>query len=239
MEQLKEQLDQIDKEELWVKISEISDNLNSITASVNKPRKLSETIDNVHLLSERLNRLEQRVEGSWDKVDETMESLQFATENARKISEDGVVIAADAKDFMKTISQGEGTLGRLLNDDDLYLRTTSIMSKAETLMNDINHYGLLFHLNKGWKRTRTKRASNIAALETPSEFRLYFDEELDHINTSLSRVSILLQQADERGAREEIVENSAFADVFLNLMRQVDGLQQSLKYYNENLQEAR
>jgi phospholipid/cholesterol/gamma-HCH transport system substrate-binding protein len=50
----------------------------------------------------------------------------------------------------KEISNGQGTFGKLLQADDMYLRLTSLLSKADTMMNDMNHYGILFHLNKGW-----------------------------------------------------------------------------------------
>jgi len=52
------------------------------------------------------------------------------------------------------IREGKGTLGQLISKDDFYLHLNAILSKVDTTLNDINHYGLLFHLNKGWQRER-------------------------------------------------------------------------------------
>ena len=60
----------------------------------------------------------------------------------------------------------------------------------DTMMNDVNHYGVLFHLNKSWQRTRVKRISEMNALETPDSFKNYFQKEVDQINTSMARLSM-------------------------------------------------
>lgn len=136
------------------------------------------------------------------------------------------------------IAEGKGTVGRLIKSDEMYLRMTSLMSKADTLMNDINHYGLLFHLNKSWQRLRTQRATLMSALKSPSEFRDFFEQEIDQINTSMSRLSELIQKAEESATRDQIMESVPFKKDFSELLREVDGLSDNLRLYNQQLMES-
>ncbi len=131
------------------------------------------------------------------------------------------------------LSNGIGTLGRFITQDDFYLRLNSLLSKADTMMNDVNHYGLLFQYDKHWQRSRTKKANLLKSLETAKDFRCYFEGEVDCITTSLGRLTELLDYAGQE--RQKIVENEEFKRQFQNLMRSVQGLSDSLKLYNEGL----
>ncbi len=137
----------------------------------------------------------------------------------------------------QNIASGQGTVGKLFQGDDLYLRMTAVMSKMDTLMNDVNHYGVLFHLNKGWQRTRTKRASELNALQTPSSFKNYFQKEIDQINTSMARLSMVIEKA-QNNPDKQVLENGKFKENFAELMRQVTEMSSNLHLYNEQLSEA-
>lgn len=147
---------------------------------------------------------------------------------------DGAQTLRNLNQISRDIASGSGTVGRLIVGDDLYLRVASLMNKGETLMNDINHYGILFQYNKQWQKSRTKRANILKALDTPQEFRNYFEGEVDTMTTSLGRLSELMERAgtQERG---KILQSEAFKNQFAALMRQVQGLTDSLKLYNEEL----
>jgi phospholipid/cholesterol/gamma-HCH transport system substrate-binding protein len=132
----------------------------------------------------------------------------------------------------QNLNSGQSTLGKMINADDMYLRLTAIMSKADTMMNDINHYGVLFHLNKGWQRTHTKRISQLDALDSPVAFKDYFQSEIDQINTSMSRISMLVEKARE-GEENKVLETPSFRDNFAELLRQVDEMSGNLRLYNE------
>jgi phospholipid/cholesterol/gamma-HCH transport system substrate-binding protein len=134
----------------------------------------------------------------------------------------------------KEIATGSGTIGRLISGDDLYLRIASLMNKGETLMNDINHYGILFQYNKQWQKSRTKRANLLRSLDTPQEFKNYFEAEVDSMTTSLGRLSELMDRA-AGNERSEIMQSEAFKRNFAALLRQVQGLSDSLKLYNEGM----
>ncbi len=138
-------------------------------------------------------------------------------------------------DFMR---QGKGTFGRFLMEDETYLRITAILSKVNTLMNDVNHYGLLFNLNKQWQRTRLKQVNELNALKTSQNFCSYFNKEVDLINTSMSRLSMLIERAQKCDNAEEVFKSSAFKEDFSSLIRNAEALYDNLRLYNEQLQDA-
>jgi phospholipid/cholesterol/gamma-HCH transport system substrate-binding protein len=150
------------------------------------------------------------------------------------LNTDGAQTMRNLSQITRDVASGQGTVGRLIVGDDFYLRLASIMNKGETLMNDINHYGVLFQYNKQWQKGRTKKANILKALDTPQEFRNYFEGEVDSMTTSLGRLTELMERAgtDERS---RIVQSEAFKRNFAALMRQVQGLTDSLKLYNEGL----
>lgn len=176
--------------------------------------------ENVATTVENVTEITTKLADSWDEVDDSITNLSDTIANAKEVSE--------------KLSQGEGTLGKLISSDDLYLRTSSIFSKGETIMDDINHYGLLFHLDKGWQRLRARRMNLLAQLRTPQEFRNYFNDEVDQIQTSLSRVSLVLDKSESYPV---LMENPEYKKVFAELMRRVEGLEEALKMYNTQVME--
>jgi len=163
--------------------------------------------------------------------DDVFTNLGITLKNAKKAS-----FAFDH--LMQTTADGRGTLGKLFVDDDTYLRVTAILSKLDTLMNDVNHYGVFFNLNKEWQRTRIKQATALNALNSPEAFRSYFNQEVDLINTSMSRLSMLVDRAENSPESEKIFESKLFQRDFTELMRRAQALYDNLKLYNEQLQEA-
>lgn len=139
---------------------------------------------------------------------------------------------------LDNVAHGNGTIGKLLIEDDTYLRVTAILSKLDTMMNDVNHYGFLFNLNKEWQRTRLKQATILNALTTPQEFRDYFNKEVDLINTSMSRLSMLVDRAENSTDRGKIFDTNLFQKDFAELLRRSEALYDNLKLYNEQLIQA-
>jgi phospholipid/cholesterol/gamma-HCH transport system substrate-binding protein len=150
------------------------------------------------------------------------------------LNTDGAQILRNFNQISRDISSGSGTVGRLIAGDDFYLRLASLMNKGETLMNDVNHYGILFQYNKQWQKSRTRKATFLKALDTPQEFRNYFEGEVDTMTTSLGRLTELMDRANT-DERSTIIQSDAFKSNFAQLMRQVQGLTDSLRLYNEGL----
>jgi len=182
------------------------------------------------LVYNALDEFEQR--GTWGKLDQSVTEFNEAMS---AFNVDGKQILQNINVITQDLADGSGTIGKLIKSDDLYLRVTGIMSKVNTLMNDLNHYGLLFQYDKHWQRSRTKRANILEALDTPKEFRNYFEKEMDTMTTSLARLDMLMQKAETPGERKEILSSEAFKKDFSTLLRQVKGLSESLKLFNEDL----
>lgn len=216
--------DLIKEKEIIEKVSATADNVKSITTALNKPKELEETLDNVHRLSARVN-------ASWDKVDEILVDFKEAGANARTMATHGASV-------FDRVSRGEGAIGKLFMNEDLYLRTNSVLSKAETVMDDINHYGLLFHSDKGWQRLRARRMNLLQKLCTPQEFRNYFNEEIDLISTSLSRVAMVMEKEAACDPCGDLMLDIEFKKVFAELLRRVTMLEEEVRLYNTQVVES-
>jgi phospholipid/cholesterol/gamma-HCH transport system substrate-binding protein len=228
------------KENLTMAVSSFSgtmEELEQILGDVNQKELVISIKNAVDALSEDLHLIQQVLcemdqEGTIKKFNELLDG---ANEAITTFNMDGKQILRNVSSIMQDVADGTGTLGKLITSDDLYLRVVSVMSKVNTLMNDLNHYGLLFQYNKTWQRQRTKKATLLTALDTPKEFRNYFENEIDGITTSLSRLFMLMEKVDQSDDKEQIVASEAFKKDFSKLIREVEGLSKTLKLYNEEL----
>lgn len=163
--------------------------------------------------------------------DDVFENLGITLKHAKKAT-------GALENITENVAHGRGTIGKLFMDDDTYLRVTAILSKLDTTMNDVNHYGFLFNLNKEWQRTRLKQATILNALSTPEDFRDYFNKEVDLISTSMSRLSMLVDRAENSPEAQRIFDTHLFQRDFAELMRRSQALYDNLKLYNEQLMNA-
>lgn len=175
-----------------------------ITEGLDDPTKWSDVLDNVHALTGDIRK-------AWPKVDEGITHIASTAENLSALTED--------------IQEGKGTLGRLIAKDDLYLQLTALLNKGEIIMDDVNHYGLLFHLDKGWQRLRARRLNLLTKLQCPQEFRNFFNDEVCQITTSLSRVTNVLEKSPSLNCGD-------YQKVFTELLRRVEVLNENLQMYN-------
>jgi phospholipid/cholesterol/gamma-HCH transport system substrate-binding protein len=228
MDGLDGQFAELDRQEIWLKMGDILTNISDITDGLNDPTKWQEIVANLHSMTEGLTDIGTRFDSTWERVDEGVVKFSSAMDNASLAS-------TDLREIIGDIRDGKGTVGKILTRDDFYLRLNSLMSKADTLMNDINHYGLLFHRERGWQRERTKRMNQVQKLSTPQQFRDFFAEEVDGITTSLGRVHVMMEEADARSSCEDWIDEERFAKVFRELMLQIRGLHDSIELYNSEL----
>jgi phospholipid/cholesterol/gamma-HCH transport system substrate-binding protein len=208
--------------------------VDTVLQSVDTQHLIPALREGVDLLNENLQlvRTSLNDEQLLHKVTGLVEDLAAATNT---FNADGAEALRNINQISRDIASGTGTLGRFISGDDFYLRLTSILNKGETLMNDINHYGLLFQYDKGWQRGRTKKSNLLKSLDTPKEFRAYFEGEMDTMTTSLGRLTELIERAGGSEERSKIMQSDAFKRDFADLMRKVQGLSDSLKLYNEDL----
>lgn len=197
--------------------------------------KLIESIhESSSLLSDNLRLIKDGLEQD-QILTKISQFLDQMNEAMAVFNSDGAEMLKSMNQITRDIATGRGTLGRFVTSDDFYLRLSSLLGKAETTMNDINHYGILFQYDKSWQRNRTKRANLAKSLDTPAEFRNYFETEVDNIQTALGRLTDVLDRAEGHPERERIVQSEGFKRDFACLLRQVQTLYDSVKLYNEEI----
>jgi phospholipid/cholesterol/gamma-HCH transport system substrate-binding protein len=203
-------------------------------AAVDQQKIVPALHDAIDLLNSNL----QSIQSSFQE-DQLLYKIGSLTENldtaARLFNDEGAPAIRYLHQIARDMATGSGTLGRFIARDDFYLQISSLLSKADTLMNDINHYGILFQYDKHWQKSRTKKANLLKALDTPKEFRNYFEGEIDAVTTSLGRLSELLERAEGMDEKTKIAESEYFKKQFAILLRSAQSLTDTIKLYNEGL----
>jgi phospholipid/cholesterol/gamma-HCH transport system substrate-binding protein len=104
--------------------------------------KLANTVSNLEQITATLNASEG--------VHNLIASVATMCDNISKSS-------TALEKLIDEVSSDKSSLGKIVTSDDFYLKTVAILSKVDTLMDDVNQYGPLFHLNKTWQREHRKR----------------------------------------------------------------------------------
>ncbi|MGK5595011.1 MAG: MlaD family protein [Parachlamydiaceae bacterium] len=201
------------------KVNRIAQNIEEITTAVNSPEKLINTIDNFYLVSKKLNHKIDKLDDVIAQVSSGLGKFDRAAENLQLVT--------------KQLHAGEGTIGRLLMREDLYLQLNSLLNKGQTLFDDISTYGLLFQNNKQWQRLRARRANLLYKLSTPQEFKNYFSDEVNQINASIGRICMVLGETE--CCEPNFLEDGEFRKVFAELIRRVKAMEESLQMYNQQV----
>lgn len=200
----------VNNSKLVDKTSQTVENLLGITEAIYQKDKLVAIVDNAHTLSANAVK-------TWDSIDKTV---------------------ASADTILGATSRGEGTVGQLFMKDDTYLRFNSILAKAETLMDDINHYGLLFQSDRNWQRVRARRANLLYTLQSPQEFRNFFNDEVNQITTALSRLNNVLEQTECIPDFDGSLDNCQFKTALAELIRRVKQMEESIRLYNTQVMDV-
>lgn len=189
------------------------DNSKNITTSISTLKNSMDTVNNF-LQTATQNK-------TFDKVNKVVDNLNNTTENISYLTQN--------------LNKANSTLGKLFNSDELYLNFGALLSKTNTLLNDINNYGILFQYSKSWQRIRTKRATALEALNNPTDFKNFFEKEVSDITASLSRINQLVSKADSKNERQKILSSNSYKKNFSSLLRQVEALLNMIKLYNQDL----
>lgn len=208
-------LEVMHKSQMWDHLSDAVKQIDDIAIALNESKLwlgANKVINNIDSITSSIN---------------DPEKLGKIVDNVSKLSSSGVNVLAQ-------IEQGHGTLGRMIVTDEFYLSTASLLSKAEVILNDINHYGILFHQDKGWQRLRARRLNLLQTLRTPQEFRNYFNDEIDSIATSLERVSMVIEEVECLPCRS-LWQDPCYIKVYSELLRRVATLEEYLQMYNQQV----
>lgn len=92
--------------------------------------KVNETIDDLK------GDLDQAVQSIGETVENANQLIDDVSDDVKTMASAGARISQDAADIAEGIRKGEGTLGKLIKDDQLYRRATEIAKSAEQIAND-------------------------------------------------------------------------------------------------------
>ena len=112
-------------------MEKIANNLRELTE--NNKDKINRTVDDFSKASSRLRRFveknEPKLSGITDNLDESTKRLSDSGANIDSIS-------VALKELMKSLENGEGTLGRAMKDDILYEKLLKTTSNLDSLITD-------------------------------------------------------------------------------------------------------
>ncbi|MFI0434313.1 MAG: MlaD family protein [Parachlamydiaceae bacterium] len=231
---------EIKRQEVVKKISQSVDHVLDVATALNQPEKWHQIMDNIVAITDGVSRslntvdatlqnfydLSGRAQKSWTTVDNALNEFYSAGRNVE-------IFTRKANRIIEYTGEGKGTIGQLFVGDDLYLRLKSLLHKGEVVANDVNNYGLLFHLDKRWQRLQGRRLHLLEKLSNPNEFSKYFNQEMDQISSSLSRVSLVLNEAE--CYPQALIGNPQFTQRFSDLLQRVENMEETLKIYNEQV----
>lgn len=223
------------------KLTKSVENVQQITDSLNKPDVWRTTLDNMHAFSEHINRSLNSLDDSLKNIYEITDkankdwvaTVSQALESFKQAGDNVQNFSVVANQIIENTQAGQGTIGQLFVGNDMYLRTKSILFKGSTIMDDINQYGVLFHLDKRWQRRQARRMKFLEKLSCPEAFRQYFDNEVSEIQSSLSRVAMLLNETD--CYPQSLMCDPDFTTKFGDLLKRVELMEEALQMYNEQV----
>lgn len=228
MERVDAQIATYQEDGFFDRFATMVDHLSGVAAQLNEPGRLGGILDNINTFMANGIELEHRIEEVWPSLQLTLANVAIATRKGRQVLD-------HLEEITDQIAQGHGSLGQLIQSDELYMRMVRVMSKAETLMNDLNQYGVLFHMNKGWQRQRSGRAAQISNLNSAHAFHCYFDQEIDQINTALGRVGMLIDRAKQQGVSKQLANDHELSREVVSLVQRFDRLEERLQHLNEEI----
>lgn len=153
-------LDDVKEKKIVSTIQTVVNNTAEISEKVNHSLQTVDSIlENVYSLTDRAHRSWTTVDRTLDnfhelslKAEHSISSVDSVIDNLQTGSKNVVTLTEKANEIMSYTQEGKGTLGQLFIGDDFAIQLKSLIHKGEGVMNDINNYGLLFHLDKRWQR---------------------------------------------------------------------------------------
>jgi phospholipid/cholesterol/gamma-HCH transport system substrate-binding protein len=96
--------------------------------------KVNGTIQKVNdVIDEMKVDVQHAVVSGADMIDNANKLLSDVQGDLKTMAANGARISADAAKITETIQKGQGTLGKLVNDDELYVRMTNVAKQAEEI----------------------------------------------------------------------------------------------------------
>lgn len=141
----------------------INDFLNINSADFNIALKsFANASDEIHSFMSRAN--ETDVAGRAAQASDSLITAMTKTETFIDAVQEQKILERMGKSFDNIhdvtyqISQGQGTLGKLINSDCLYIQVRCVLCQLESILCDIRNYGLLYQFDRKWQRTHDFRS---------------------------------------------------------------------------------
>lgn len=90
-------------------------------------QKVNDTIDQMK------DDVQRAVVSGADTLDDAHVLLTDVSRDVKAMASNGARLSADAAQIAETVRKGEGSLGKLVNDDELYRRATNVAAQAEQI----------------------------------------------------------------------------------------------------------
>lgn len=226
-------VDEIRDAEVIKKAGQAVDHIHQLAESLNQPEKWNSLLDNISSLSQSAKDAWPTVEDSINNIHQLSEKANNSWGNIDSALTDFNSSSGKFSTIMTHITEGKGSLGRLIMNEDLYLRFKSVFGKADTLMDDIKNYGILFQNNKKWQRVAAQRKNLLGKLANSDQFNAYFNHSLEQASDSLAGVSMVLNDANNYPSN--LMDDPSFTRRFGDLLRKVTELEDDLKMYNQQV----
>ncbi len=125
---------------------------------------------------------------------------------------------------------GKGTIAKLISSDTLYLQVMGLINKSNTLLNNLNNYGLLYQFSSKWKKARDFDLKQKRwLLQHPADFYNELECDMGALSLSLENTTEVLHSLD-------CLENTeSVSQCFEHLSCEIDRLRTLLKLYTEIL----
>ena len=93
--------------------------------------------DTIKKVNDTFDEMKSEVQGTvlaiGDTVDNTNALIVDVSDDLKQMAASGAKLSSDAAQIAESIRSGKGTIGKLVNDDELYNRTTAIAKQAEEI----------------------------------------------------------------------------------------------------------
>ena len=80
--------------------------------------------------------VQDAIQSIGDTVDSANQLITDVTDDVRTMASAGARITGDAAEIADTIRNGKGTIGKLVNDDELYKHAATIAKQTEQIATD-------------------------------------------------------------------------------------------------------
>lgn len=98
-------------------------------------RDIASSLENLNALLANLENLTSEERG---EIQRTIANLEATSEELREMSGSLKTVSAELADILQKVNQGEGTIGRMINDPSLYNNLDSLTVNLNNLVRDIN-----------------------------------------------------------------------------------------------------